>query len=119
MSTAYYAGIDAHLAYLSLAVVDKSGAVVLERRVPTTEPCPLLEVLAPYHPLEVVVEACPFWPWLYDLLAPAGIRFHLAHAEELEAIARSARKTDERDAALLARMLLAGLIPEVYPKPAA
>ena len=78
----------------------------------------MLEVLAPYRPLEVVVETCPFWPWIHDLVAPAGIGFHLAHAKELEAIASSTRKTDTRDATLLARMLAAGLIPEVYPKPA-
>lgn len=115
----YYAGIDAHLSYLSVAVVDRSGAPLLEQRVATQAPGQLLAVLAPYRPLEAVVETCPFWPWVYDLVVPAGIRFHLAHARELEAIASSARKTDERDALLLARMLLAGLIPEVYPKPAA
>jgi transposase len=63
-----------------------------------------------------VVETCPFWPWLYDALVPQGMRFRLAHAQELEAIARAARKSDQRDARLLARMLAGDLIPAAYPK---
>jgi transposase len=112
----YYAGIDAHLSYLVIAVVDKSGALVVQERVSSAEPQRLLGALEPYRPLEAVVETCQFWPWLHDLLVPAGIGFHLAHAKKLKAIATSPQKTDSVDAALLARMLLAGLIPEAYPK---
>lgn len=119
----YYAGLDAHQAYVVAAVVDRHGAVVHQASVPTTEPTRLADTLAPYHtparPLAVVVETCPFWPWLYDLLVPRGMVFHLAHAQELEAIATAARKSDQRDARLLARMLAGGLIPEAYPKPPA
>jgi transposase len=119
----YYAGLDAHQAYVVLAVVDKQGTVVHRASVATTEPTRLVETLAPYHtpshPLAVVVETCPFWPWLYDLLVPRGIDFRLAHAQELEAIARAARKSDQRDARLLARMLAGGLIPPAFPKPPA
>lgn len=119
----YYAGLDAHQAYVVVAIVDKHGTPVLRAAVPTTEPARLVETLAPYHstrhPLAVVVETCPFWPWIYDRLVPLGMRFHLAHAQALEAIATSARKSDGRDAKLLARMLAGGLIPEAYPKPPA
>lgn len=121
--TRYFAGLDAHLAYVSVAIVTRAGEVVLERRISTRQPEQLLAALAPYHtasePLEAVVETCPFWPWLYELLEPAGVRMHLAHAKELRAIATSHRKTDERDAVLLARMLAAGLIPEVMARTAA
>jgi len=49
--------------------------VALETTVSTKEPERLLAALAPYRPLEVVVETCPFWPWLYDLLVTlAGIQ---------------------------------------------
>src|SRR2546426_4015689 len=74
----YFAGLDAHLRYVSVAVLDRSGELALETTVSTREPEQLLAALAPYRPLEVVVETCPFWPWLYDLLVPAGIGFHLA-----------------------------------------
>jgi len=94
------------------------GKVALETTVSTKEPERPLAALAPYRPLEVVVETCPFWPWLYDLLVPAGIGFHLAHAKQLRAIAAAPQKSDAVDARLLARMLLSGLIPEAYPRSA-
>jgi transposase len=72
--------------------------------------------LAPFRPLEVVVETCPFWPWIYDLLVGEGITFHLAHAKELRFIANNPQKKDAVDAAVLARMLLSGLIPKAYPR---
>ena len=114
----YFAGIDAHLNYVTLAVLDRFGSLVHKATISTQEPLLLLEALAPFRPLDAVVETCPFWPWIYDLLVPAGIRFHLAHAKELRAIATAPQKTDAVDAELLARMLLSGLIPEAYPRPA-
>src|SRR6266705_1565428 len=113
----YFAGLDAHLKYVTVAVLDRLDTIVLETTVSTREPERLLAVLAPFRPLEVVVETCPFWPWLYDLLVPAGIKFHLAHAKRLRAIATAPQKNDRVDARLLARMLLSGLIPEAYPRP--
>lgn len=112
----YYCGIDAHLSYLQIAVVDRAGKLRLNRRVPTRAPEELVLTLAPFRPLEVVVETCPFWPWIYDTLVPERITFHLAHAKELRFIANTPQKKDEVDAALLARMLLSGLIPEAYPR---
>lgn len=115
----YYGGIDAHRTYLTVAIADKEGTVLEEHgRVPVGDNEPILGVLEGFRPLEVVVETCPFWPWIHDVLEPTDIGFHLAHASELEAIAKAETKTDSVDARLLARMLAAKLIPEVYPKPA-
>src|SRR5436309_1926175 len=102
----YFAGLDAHLKYVTVAVLDRLGTIVLETTVSTREPGRLLAVLAPFRPLAVVVETCPFWPWLYDLLVPAGIGFHLAHAKRLRAIATAPQKNDRVDARLLSGMLL-------------
>jgi transposase len=113
----YFGGIDAHAHYLAIAVVDKSGVMLFEGTVSTQDPDELLAMLAPFRPLEVVVETCGFWPWIHDVLVPAGITFHLAHAKQLRAIAQAAQKNDAVDAALLARMLATGLIPKAYPKP--
>lgn len=112
----YYAGIDAHVKYLRIAVLDKDGNLVLEGTVPSEAPEQLLEELSGFRPLAVVVETCPAWPWIHDLLVPEGIEFHLAHARDLRMIAHNAQKNDAVDARLLARMLLAGLIPEAYPR---
>lgn len=116
LSTQYFAGLDAHLAYITVAIIDKAGVVQWQGNVSTQTPAALLERLASYRPLDAVVESSPFWTWVHDLLTPTGIRVHVAHAKELRAIATSHRKTDERDALLLARMLAAGLIPAVHPK---
>lgn len=112
----YYAGIDAHVRYLRVTVLDKDGKPVLETTVAADEPRDLVEELATFQPLAVVVETCPAWPWIHDLLVPEGIEFHLAHARDLRMIAHNAQKNDAVDARLLARMLLSGLIPEAYPR---
>lgn len=114
----YYGGIDAHLNYLTVAVVDKQGAAVWQGSLSTRIPERIVEALAPFRPLDVVVETCPYWPWIHDLLTPTDVRFHLAHAKKLRAIAASSQKNDQVDALLLARMLLAGLIPEAHPRQA-
>jgi transposase len=114
----YYGGIDAHKSHLTIVIVDREGNQLRhERRVPIDRER-LMAALEGFRPLEVVVETCPFWPWIHDTLEPTEIGFRLAHASKLEAIARAKTKTDSIDAALLARMLPAGLIPEAYPKPA-
>lgn len=114
----YYAGIDAHKNYLTLAIVDNQGELLREeKRVPIGDGEPLLVALEGPRPLEAVVETCPFWPWIHDVIGATEIGFHLAHASRLEAIAKAETKTDSVDARLLARMLATGLVPEVYPKP--
>lgn len=112
----YYAGIDAHVRYLRIAVLDKDGNLVLETTVPSEDPERLVAELAGYRPLSVVVETCPSWPWIHEVLVAEGIEFHLAHAKHLRMIAHNAQKNDAVDARLLARMLLADLIPEAYPR---
>lgn len=115
----YYGGIDAHKTYLTVVIVDKDGNEVhRDRRVPIGDGEPLMATLEGFRPLEVVVETCPFWPWIHDRLESTDIGFHLAHASDLEAIAKAKTKTDSVDAELLARMLATDLIPEAYPKPA-
>lgn len=114
----HVAGIDAHVTYVVVAIVSNDGGLVREPvRIPNARSDRLLEVLEPYRPLDVVVEASPAWPWLYDLLEGPSCRFVLAHPKKLRAIAEANYKNDEIDATLLARMQLARLIPEVYCKP--
>ena len=104
----FVAGIDAHTTYVMIAIVDHSGnSVHGPARIPNAEADRLVRLLEDHKPVEVVVETCPSWPWLFDLVERPGI---------LTAIADSTYKRDEVDAELLARMRLAGLIPEVHPK---
>ena len=101
-----------------MVIIDRMGQRVLgPTRVPVGQPDRLLALLAPYRPLDAIMETSSSWPWLHELLSAAGIRFVLAHARRLRAIAESNYKRDDVDAELLARMRLAGLIPEVFPTP--
>lgn len=114
----YVAGIDAHTRYMVVVVVNKEGEQVQGPvRIAADRPRELLELLEAYRPLEVVVETSSSWPWIRDLASAVGIGFVLAHAKRLRAIAGANYKRDEVDAELLARMRLAGLIPEVYATP--
>jgi transposase len=116
----FVAGIDAHTRYVVVVVVNKAGERVLGPvRVTAGAPERLLAALAPFRPLEAVVETSSAWPWLEDVLAPAGVRLVLAHAKRLRAIAEANYKRDDVDAELLARMRLAGLVPEVHVAPPA
>jgi transposase len=113
----YFAGIDAHATYSVVVIVSDTGELVRKAtRFRNGQTSELLEFLEPFRPLEAVVETSPAWPWLHDLLVGHGHGFVLAHAKKLRAIAEADYKRDELDAELLARMRLADLIPEVYPK---
>jgi transposase len=116
----FFAGIDAHTRYVVVIIINSTGERVgPATRVKVGEPARLLELLAPYRPLDAVMETSSSWPWLHELLQGAGVHFVLAHARRLRAIAEANYKRDDIDAELLARMRLAGLIPEVYPTPVA
>ena len=113
----FVAGIDAHATYSVIAIVSNTGQLVAGPiRIKNTQEDRLDDLLERYQPLEVVVETSPAWPWLFDRLQERGIDFVLAHAKRLRVIAESNYKSDDIDAELLARMRLAGLIPEVHPK---
>jgi len=112
----FFAGIDAHTRYVVVVIINRMGERVLgPTRVKVEHPERLLELLAPYRPVDAIMETSSSWPWLHELLTKGDVHFVLAHARRLRAIAESNYKQDDIDAELLARMRLAGLIPEVYP----
>jgi transposase len=114
----FVAGIDAHTRYLKVVVVNSRGERVLSpTRVNATDSARVRTLLRPYRPLRVVVETSSAWPWVRAAIAAPEVRFVLAHAKRLRAIAEATYKSDDIDAELLARMELAGLIPAVYATP--
>lgn len=116
----YFAGIDAHTRYVVVVIINSMGERVLgPTRVQVEQPERLVTLLAAYRPLDAIMETSSSWPWLHEVLTGAGVHFVLAHARRLRAIAEANYKRDEIDAEVLARMRLAGLIPEVYPTPVA
>ena len=75
----------------------------------------------------VAFEAAFGWGWLAELLQDYGFEAHLVHPLRCKAIASARLKNDKVDAAILAQLLRADLLPEAgsprsrapAPRPAA
>jgi Transposase len=65
----------------------------------------------------VAFEAAYGWGWLVELLEDYGFDPHLVHPLRCKAIASARLKNDKVDAAILAQLLRAGLLPEAWIAP--
>lgn len=114
-----YVGIDLHRKSSQLAVVNNEGELVCSRRV-RSRPDEVWRVFGELprdEPVEAVFEATFGYGWLADLLADAGIPAHMAHPLATKAIASGRVKNDKVDAAMLAQLLRANLLPEGWIAP--
>jgi len=112
----HYAGIDLHRNTLVVAVETESGPVGKAKQFPCQDAQAIYQHFERLQPFRAVVEASSSYRWLYDLLSPLG-EVILAHPRRLKAIADGRAKTDKLDAALLAKLLRAELIPQAYVPP--
>jgi len=112
-----YVGIDVHRRRSQIAVMDSGGQVAVNRNVPNGRE-PLLEMIGDL-PLgtPVAFEAALGWGWLIELLQEHGFEPHLAHPLQCKAIASARLKNDKVDAATLAHLLRADLLPEGWIAP--
>jgi transposase len=114
-----FAGLDVSLQLTSICIVDDSGAVVSEAKVPS-EPEPLVSLLMQHagELAKVGLEAGPLSQHLYSRLAEAGLPVvcvearHMAQALRAQAL----NKTDRNDARGLAQMMRVGLYKPVHVK---
>ena len=67
--------------------------------------------------MPVAFEAAFGWGWLAELLADGGFEAHLVHPLRCKAIASARVKNDKVDAAILAQLLRADLLPEAWIAP--
>src|SRR2546423_14153395 len=113
-----YVGIDVHRKRSQVAVVTEDGKVQLNKNtVNGTEPIlRLIGELPAGTP--VAFEAAFGWSWLADLLEGYGFEAHLVHPPRCKAIASARLKNDKVDAAILAQLLRADLLPEAWIAPA-
>jgi hypothetical protein len=65
----------------------------------------------------VAFEAAFGWGWLAGLLEDYGFEAHLVHPLRCKAIASARLKNDKMDAAILAQLLRADLLPEAWIAP--
>lgn len=114
----HYVGIDLHKKTLVVAVENEHGPLGRTRRFQCEDESSIVKAFGGLRPFRAVIEASSSYRWLYDLLEPLG-EVILAHPFRLRAIVAARAKTDKLDAALLAQLLRADLVPEAYVPPQA
>jgi transposase len=112
----FYLGIDLHLKRSYVVLMDATGKVMDERRLPNAEMAGYLEQHVPQETY-AVLEATRNWPFMYDLLTEHVARVELAHPKEVKSIANAAVKTDRIDAGVLAHLARMNYLPTAYAAP--
>jgi transposase len=113
-----YVALDIHKHYCIIAAVDREGRVVLHPvRVEHADLEGWLKknLRASDH---VVIESTTNAWHVYDLLEPWVERVVVANPIKVKQIAQARVKTDIRDTLILARLLAANLVPDVWVPPA-
>jgi transposase len=112
-----FVGLDVHHDTVVIAAVDHEQKVILK---PKEIRMYQLQAWV-QHGLEptdqVVLEATSNAWTIHDLLKPLVGKVVVTHAAEVKLIANAMVKTDKRDALVLARLLAANLLPEVWVPP--
>jgi transposase len=114
-----YVGMDVHPKRSQVAVVDDTGVPQCNRNLPN-DPAQLVPILGALPPgTPVAFEAAYGWGWLVELLEELELEPHLVHPSRCNAIASARLKNDKVDAATLAQLLRADLLPEAWIAPQA
>jgi len=109
----YYMGVDYHKQYSHLTILDKEGEVK-KTGIVTNDQEDIGRFLLGFKKLTAVVEASRTSYVMADMLEWMGIDIKIANPLQVKAIAQAKIKTDKRDSKVLADLLRANLIPEVY-----
>ena len=105
-----YVRIDLHKRFPVVVAEDDRGWARRPRRFGCQDAEGIRSFFESPRPFRAVIEASSSHRWLYELLEPLG-SVTLAHPLRLRAIVSGRAKTDELDAAPLAKLLRGGLIP--------
>jgi transposase len=112
-----YVALDIHKHYCVIAGVDREGRVLLQ---PVRVEHADLEGWLKKHLCstdQVVIESTTNAWHVYDLLAPLVERVVVANPIRVKQIAQARVKIDIRDTLILARLLAANLVPDVWVPP--
>ena len=115
--TRRYVALDIHKYYCVVAGVDREGRVLFQ---PVRVEHADLEGWLKKHLCssdQVVIESTTNAWHVYDLLAPLVERVVVANPIRVKQIAQARVKTDIRDTLILARLLAANLVPDVWVPP--
>ena len=114
-----YVGDDLHANNNFLAMVDRKGKRLEQKKLPN-DLSVILEYLKPHQKeiVGIVVESTFNWYWLVDGLMDAGYKVHLANPSAIQQYSGLKHVDDKHDAFCLAQMLRLEILPEgyIYPK---
>src|SRR3954451_13920993 len=118
---AILAGFDVHRAQITFDALNTETGEVLRGRFRADRDAvgEWVGQFAGDH-VEVAVEACTGWLFVYEVLASMGVVVHLAEPAETSALRGKKRhaKTDRADARWLRTLLAEGRLPEAWIPPA-
>src|SRR6202166_5089169 len=114
-----FVGLDVSVKETAVCVVDDTGKVVCEQKVPT-EPDDIVRLLASIGEDygRVGIEAGPLSQWLVNGLMAAGLPVVCVETRHMKALltAQQINKTDRNDARGIAQMMRVGLFKPVHVK---
>ncbi len=113
----HYIGLDVHKKTIAYCIKLADGTIVGRGTVKATRAALLEWANSLEKPWIGVMEATLFTSWIYDFLKPHARRLLVAHPARLEAISSAKKKSDKKDAEMMADLLRADLIPEVWMAP--
>jgi transposase len=112
-----YVALDIHKQYCVVAGVDREGRVLLQPvRVEHVDLEGWLKKSLRESDHVVIESTTNAWH-VYDLLLPLAEQVLVANPIQVKQIARARVKTDIRDTLILARLLAANLVPEIWVPP--
>jgi transposase len=119
MKIMHYVGLDIHKKTISFCVKLADGTIVKEGNIVANRASLDGWMAELPEPWTAAMEATLFTSWIYDHLKPHGVQVKVANPSMLKAISASKRKNDQIDAAKIADLLRANLLPECYMAPTA
>jgi len=111
-----YMGIDHHKQYSQMTLMDEEGKELKNDRVWNFRSEVEKFLQGAGDEVKAVIEAGRSSYTMVDLLEELGVDVKIANPKEVKAIAKAKIKTDKRDSRILAHLLRADLIPEVYQR---
>ena len=114
----YYAGLDVSLEETAICIIDETGSIVKEIRVPSESEALAAALASKELPLERIgLEACSLTAWLHDGLHEAGLAAICIETRQANAAMKTMpNKTDRNDARALAQIMRTGWFRQVHVK---
>lgn len=115
----FFAGLDQHHRMTRLIVIDGNEEILQDESIHHQNQAQVGAELRRLIPpgARVAVEATGFWYWMCDLLEDLGYEVILVHSKEVAEIAKSKKKTDRKDAFILAKLAKDGRLHAAYRMP--